>query len=113
MTCYELLKATCHMKSSVGSIQVQLPQTREVVCMGITQDLVAVGSQSHVTLLDPRMSQPTTKIVNSVDPGQVRVHINYAQRCCYVLVPLCCMVFAYLLYAGHTLGDSIFIACIA
>ncbi|KAL3151622.1 hypothetical protein ABBQ38_012613 [Trebouxia sp. C0009 RCD-2024] len=49
---------------------VHLPQTREVVCMGITQDMVAVGSQSHVTLLDPRLSQPTIKVVNSVDPGQ-------------------------------------------
>lgn len=91
------------------SIQVHLPQTREVVCMGITQDMVAVGSQSHVTLLDPRLSQPTIKVVNSVDPGQVCVHINYAQRSLLLCIgSLCCMVFAYLLYAGPTLGQQHF-----
>lgn len=62
--------------SSVVSVQLQLPQTREVVCMGITANLVAVGSQSHVALLDPRMAVPTIKTVNSVDPGQVCIHIN-------------------------------------
>ena len=69
--------------------------------MSITQDLLAVGSQSHITLLDPRMSQPTIKIVNSIDPGQVCIHINYAQHCSYVLAV--CIAWCLLTFQANTM----------
>lgn len=40
---------------------------REVVCMAVCQQLVAVGTQSHVTLLDPRCKLPACDI-RSRDP---------------------------------------------
>ena len=40
--------------------------------MAMAANLVAVGSQSHVSLLDPRMAQPTIRALDSIDPGQVR-----------------------------------------
>ena len=54
---------------------MMLPLNKEVVCMALTPNLLAVGSQSHVSLLDPRMAQPTIKAVNSIDPGQVCMHM--------------------------------------
>ena len=40
--------------------------------MAMTANLVAVGSQSHVSLLDPRIAQPTIRALDSIDPGQVK-----------------------------------------
>ena len=39
--------------------------------MAMASNLVAVGSQSHVTLLDPRLAQPSITAQSSIDPGQV------------------------------------------
>lgn len=39
--------------------------------MAMAANLVAVGSQSHVSLLDPRMAKSTIRALDSIDPGQV------------------------------------------
>ncbi len=41
--------------------------------MAMAANLVAVGSQSHVSLLDPRMAQPIIRSLDSIDPGQVMI----------------------------------------
>ncbi|KAL0027315.1 hypothetical protein WJX77_012210 [Trebouxia sp. C0004] len=49
---------------------MKLAHDKELVCMAMTANLVAVGSQSHVSLLDPRIAQPTIRALDSIDPGQ-------------------------------------------
>ncbi|KAA6416603.1 MAG: hypothetical protein FRX49_13433 [Trebouxia sp. A1-2] len=49
---------------------MKLLHDKELVCMAMTANLVAVGSQSHVSLLDPRIAQPTIRALDSIDPGQ-------------------------------------------
>ena len=62
------------------AVQMKLLQSKELVCMAISSNLVAVGSQSHVSLLDPRLAQPTIRALNSMDPGQVS-HMHTALLC--------------------------------
>ena len=57
------------------AVQMKLLQSKELVCMAMARNLVAVGSQSHVSLLDPRMAQPTIRALSSIDAGQV--HMRY------------------------------------
>ena len=54
-----------------NAVQMKLIHDKELVCMAMTANLVAVGSQSHVSLLDPRIAQPTIRALDSIDPGQV------------------------------------------
>ena len=42
--------------------------------MAMAHNLVAVGSQSHISMLDPRLAQPVIRTDVSIDPGQVRLH---------------------------------------
>ena len=42
--------------------QVAVGFDKEVVCMAMDDRLVAVGSQSHVTLVDPRRPQPVFSV---------------------------------------------------
>ncbi len=55
-----------------NAVQMKLLHDKELVCMAMTGNLVAVGSQSHVSLLDPRIAQPTIRALDSIDPGQVK-----------------------------------------
>ncbi len=43
-------------------MQVKLKHNREVVCMAMNDLLLAVGSQSHVSLVDPRKKTPVQDI---------------------------------------------------
>ena len=47
-------------------MQVRLKHSKEVVCLAMTDSLVAVGSQSHVSLIDPRKKAPVQE-VDSLD----------------------------------------------
>lgn len=75
-----MISCVCNLSnmhiSSVLCIQVGLTLNKEVVCMAMTPNLLAVGSQSHVSLLDPRMPQAVIRAITSIDPGQVRTHIS-------------------------------------
>lgn len=51
-----------------SEMQVQLLHNKEVVCMALCDQLVAVGSHSHVSLIDPRSHLPV-KDVLSTDPS--------------------------------------------
>ena len=42
--------------------QVRLKHSKEVVCLAMTDSLVAVGSQSHISLVDPRKKTPVQEI---------------------------------------------------
>ena len=53
-------------------VQIRLLHNKELVCMAMSRNLVAIGSQSHISMLDPRMAQPTIRTDVSIDPGQVR-----------------------------------------
>lgn len=46
---------------SVGD-PIKLPHTRENVCMSVNEDgsMFAIGSQSHVTFVDPRVAKPNS-----------------------------------------------------
>lgn len=44
--------------------QTKLGGEREVVCLAMKHDLIAVGSQRQVTLLDPRLKRPGLDIKN-------------------------------------------------
>lgn len=41
--------------------------------MAMTSNLLAIGSLSHVSLLDPRVPQGVIRAVKSIDPGQVGI----------------------------------------
>ncbi len=43
-------------------MQVRLKHSKEVVCLAMTDSLVAVGSQSHISLVDPRRKTPVQEI---------------------------------------------------
>ncbi|KAK9802066.1 hypothetical protein WJX73_010138 [Symbiochloris irregularis] len=47
--------------------QVQLPQNKEAVCMAVCDQLAAVGTQSYITLMDPRCRLAQADIPSS-DP---------------------------------------------
>ena len=49
--------------------------------MAMATDLLAVGSQSHVNLLDPRMPQALIRAITSIDPGQVCVQSSIQISC--------------------------------
>lgn len=48
--------------------QVRLKHSKEVVCLAMNDSLLAVGSQSHITLVDPRKKTPVQD-VESLDEG--------------------------------------------
>lgn len=48
--------------------QVRLKHSKEVVCLAMNDSLLAVGSQSHTTLVDPRKKTPVQD-VESLDEG--------------------------------------------
>ncbi len=50
------------------AVQVKLKHSKEVVCLAMSDNLVAVGSQSHITLVDPRQKTPVQD-VESLDEG--------------------------------------------
>ena len=64
---------------SAWDVQVRLKHSKEVVCLAMTDSLVAVGSQSHVSLIDPRKKTPVQE-VESLD------HSHGEQRCPIVFV---------------------------
>jgi mitochondrial fission protein ELM1 len=45
-------------------VQIKLGNEKEVVCLAMKHDLLAVGSQRQVTLLDPRLRGPAFDIAN-------------------------------------------------
>ena len=51
------LRGTLH-----DALQVRLKHSKEVVCLAMTEALVAVGSQSHVSLVDPRRKAPVQDV---------------------------------------------------
>ena len=53
------------------TMQIALLHNKELVCMAMSRNLVAIGSQSHISMLDPRMAQPSILSDDSIDPGQV------------------------------------------
>lgn len=57
-------------------MQMELLQKEELVCMAMQFNLVAVGSRSYVSLLDPRSPTPTISHLQSIDPGQVNLQCN-------------------------------------
>lgn len=44
------------------AMQVRLKHSKEVVCLAMTNSLVAVGSQSHISLIDPRKKAPVREV---------------------------------------------------
>ena len=55
-------------------VQVRLKHSKEVVCLAMTDSLVAVGSQSHISLIDPRKKAPVQE-VESLDE-------SHGEQCC-------------------------------
>lgn len=57
-------------------VQTKLGGEKEVVCLAMKHDLIAVGSQRQVTLLDPRLKRPGLDIKNveRADGKQSRPH---------------------------------------
>ena len=43
-------------------VQVRLKHSKEVVCLAMSDGLLAVGSQSHITLVDPRRKAPVQDV---------------------------------------------------
>lgn len=43
-------------------MQMRLKHSKEVVCLAMTESLVAVGSQSHISLIDPRKKTPVQEV---------------------------------------------------
>ena len=58
----------------VPAVQVRLKHSKEVVCLAMTDSLVAVGSQSHISLIDPRKKAPVQE-VESLDQ-------SHGKQCC-------------------------------
>lgn len=56
----------------VCTLQIELQHKEELVCMAMQSNLVAVGSRSHVSLLDPRSPKAKVSYLQSIDYGQVR-----------------------------------------
>lgn len=44
------------------AVQVRLKHSKEVVCLAMTDSLVAVGSQSHISLIDARKKSPVQEV---------------------------------------------------
>lgn len=42
--------------------QVRLKHSKEVVCLAMSDSLVAVGSQGHISLVDPRRKAPVQDV---------------------------------------------------
>ncbi len=57
--------------------QVKLRVEKEVVCMAVGDGLLAVGSQSHASLVDPRCQAPVQDVA-SLDTD----HGARPQHCC-------------------------------
>ena len=55
---------------SPAVLQAQLPLDKELVCMAMRADLLAVGSNSHIMLLDPRSPNMLVKLVENLDGTQ-------------------------------------------
>ncbi|KAK9806147.1 hypothetical protein WJX72_003229 [[Myrmecia] bisecta] len=53
---------------------------KELVCMAISDGLIAVGSQSHVTLLDPRLRKGEVRVIESLDENQGVRSINFLEH---------------------------------
>ena len=66
--------------------QVQLQQSKELVAMAMRPDLVAVGSQCHVALLDPRCCD-----VVSVVEGQKAREVSGASNFMLSIKQLMCL----------------------
>ena len=55
-------------------MQMSLRQKNELVCLAMERNMIAVGSQSHISMLDPRMSKSGSLYeLETTDPGQVRL----------------------------------------
>ena len=52
------------MSARPAAAQTSLKHTHELVCLAMEPGCTAVGSQSHVTLLDPRKKGPAQYIQN-------------------------------------------------
>lgn len=65
--CVKLLDASRNLQT-LRTVKLML--TQEVVCMDQRQDLLAVGSMGHVTLLDPRRRNAELHAVSSPDVRQ-------------------------------------------
>lgn len=88
----------------------------ELVCMAMQSNLVAVGSRSHVSLLDPRTPKSRISYLPSIDYGQVceillvciGLHCNYVAPLIYALSTgmtyLC--NWTYLVHSTVTMGVS-------
>ncbi|KAK9918446.1 hypothetical protein WJX75_004149 [Coccomyxa subellipsoidea] len=55
---------------------VRLKHSKEVVCLAMNDSLLAVGSQSHITLVDPRKKTPVQD-VESLDEGHGVRSLNF------------------------------------
>ncbi len=69
------------MVNEALAMQVRLKHSKEVVCLAMTDSLVAVGSQSHVSLIDPRKKTPVQE-VESLDHshGELRCSVSLLWR---------------------------------
>lgn len=52
-------------------MQMSLRQRNELVCLAMDRHLIAVGSQSHISMLDPRIAKSALYELDTIDPGQV------------------------------------------
>ena len=65
MATFHSLATSPHQRSAEHlrpHAQVRLKHSKEVVCLAMTDSLVAVGSQSHVSLVDPRRKAPVREV---------------------------------------------------
>ena len=51
-------------------VQAHLPLDKELVCMAMRPDLLAIGCNSHIMFLDPRLPRMLTRVVESLDGSQ-------------------------------------------
>lgn len=67
---------------------MHIGHSQEVVCLGQSDTLLAAGSHSHTTLIDPRIEQPIKDIVSLEEehgtPCQHKQHTPHpAPQCLY------------------------------
>lgn len=66
----------------IGSVraQVRLKHSKEVVCLAMNDSLLAVGSQSHITLVDPRKKTPVQDVESLDDGHGVDLSLFFTER---------------------------------
>ena len=65
-----LLRSSGKTDRKALCVQAHLPLDKELVCMAMRPDLLAIGCNSHIMFLDPRLPRMLTRVVESLDGSQ-------------------------------------------